>query len=70
CFLFAKRYHSAMRFVGPVRKELGIRTIFNILGPLTSPASASYQVMGVFDEKLVQPLAHVLHQLGVERGMV
>lgn len=70
CFLFAKRYHSAMRFVGPVRKELGIRTIFNILGPLTSPASASCQVMGVFDEKLVQPLAHVLHQLGVERGMV
>ncbi|WP_347979916.1 anthranilate phosphoribosyltransferase [Limosilactobacillus allomucosae] len=70
CFLFAKRYHSAMRFVGPVRKELGIRTIFNILGPLTSPASASCQVMGVFDEKLVQPLAHVLHQLGVDRGMV
>lgn len=70
CFLFAKRYHSAMRFVGPVRKELGIRTIFNILGPLTSPASASSQVMGVFDEKLVQPLAQVLHQLGVERGMV
>lgn len=70
CFLFAQRYHSAMRFVGPVRKELGIRTIFNILGPLTSPAGAAYQVMGVYDESLVEPLAKVLSNLGVKRGMV
>ena len=70
CFLFAQRYHSAMRFVGPVRKEMGIRTVFNILGPLTNPANASMQVMGVYDDKLVEPLAKVLHNLGVNRGMV
>lgn len=70
CFLFAQKYHSAMRFVGPIRKELGIRTIFNILGPLANPASATLQVMGVFAEELVEPMAHVLHNLGVRRGLV
>lgn len=70
CFLFAQKYHSAMRFVAPVRKELSIRTIFNILGPLSNPAGASYQLMGVYDESLVEPLAQVLLNLGVERGLV
>ena len=70
CFFFAQKYHSAMRFVGPVRKELGIRTIFNILGPLTNPAGASMQLMGVFDEALVEPLAQVLTNLGVKSGIV
>jgi anthranilate phosphoribosyltransferase len=70
CFLFAQRYHSAMRFVAPVRKELSIRTIFNILGPLANPAGASYQLMGVYDEALVEPLAQVLLNLGVKRGLV
>lgn len=70
CFLFAQTYHASMRFVGPVRKELGIRTIFNILGPLTNPAEANLELMGVFDESLVEPLAEVLSNLGVERGMV
>lgn len=70
CFLFAQRYHSAMKYVGPVRKELGIRTIFNILGPLTSPADARLQVMGVYSKDMVEPLAKVLHNLGVKKGMV
>ncbi|MGD6729861.1 MAG: anthranilate phosphoribosyltransferase [Pleomorphochaeta sp.] len=70
CFLFAQKYHSAMRFVAPVRKELYIRTIFNILGPLSNPAGASYQLMGVYDESLVEPLAQVLLNLGVKRGLV
>lgn len=70
CFLFAQKYHPAMKYVGPIRKELGIRTIFNILGPLTNPAGASMQVMGVYDEALVGPLAKVLKNLGVKRGMV
>jgi anthranilate phosphoribosyltransferase len=70
CFLFAQKYHSAMRFVAPVRKELSIRTIFNILGPLSNPAGASFQLMGVYDESLVEPLAQVLLNLGVERGLV
>ncbi len=70
CFFFAQKYHSSMRHVGPVRKELGIRTVFNILGPLTNPARANRQVLGVFSEKLVEPLAHVLSNLGVARGMV
>ncbi|MDC7247969.1 MAG: anthranilate phosphoribosyltransferase [Sphaerochaetaceae bacterium] len=70
CFLFAQKYHSAMRFVAPVRKELSIRTIFNILGPLSNPAGASYQLMGVYDESLVEPLARVLVNLGVKRGLV
>ncbi len=70
CFLFAQSYHKAMRFVGPVRKEIGIRTLFNILGPLANPAGASYQVLGVYDEALVEPLAHVLKNLGVKRALV
>ncbi|MPN07046.1 Anthranilate phosphoribosyltransferase [bioreactor metagenome] len=70
CFLFAQNYHSSMKHVGPVRKELGIRTIFNILGPLTNPASANMQVLGVYSEELVEPLARVLYNLGVKCGMV
>lgn len=70
CFLFAQNFHSSMRYVAPVRKELGVRTIFNILGPLTNPASANRQILGVYSEKLVEPLAHVLFRLGVKRGMV
>lgn len=70
CFLYAQTYHQAMRYVGPIRKELGIRTVFNILGPLTNPAGASLQVMGVYDEQLVEPLAKVLSNLGVKRAMV
>lgn len=70
CFLFAQRYYSAMKYVGPVRKELGIKTVFNILGPLANPAAAERQVMGVYDESLVEPLARVLSKLGVSRGMV
>lgn len=70
CFLFAQKYHTAMRYVGPVRKELGIRTIFNILGPLANPAGANMEVMGVYDETLVEPLARVLVNLGVKRAMV
>lgn len=70
CFLFAQKYHTAMKYVGHVRKELGIRTIFNILGPLANPASANMQVMGVYEEALAEPLAKVLSNLGVKRGMV
>lgn len=70
CFLFAQKYHTSMKYVGPVRKELGIRTVFNILGPLTNPAGATMQVMGVYSEEMVVPLAHVLSKLGVSRGMV
>ena len=70
CFLFAQTYHTAMRFVAPVRTELGIRTIFNILGPLANPAGANYQLLGVYDEKLVEPLAQVLLKLGVKRAIV
>ena len=70
CFLFAQKYHPAMRFVGAVRKEIGIRTMFNVLGPLANPAKANMQLMGVYDEALVEPLAHVLVNLGVKRTMV
>lgn len=70
CFLFAQSYHTAMKYVGPIRKELGIRTIFNILGPLANPASANLQIMGVYDESLVEPLAKVLSNLGVKRALV
>lgn len=69
CFMFAQCYHSSMRYVAPVRKEIGIRNIFNILGPLTNPAHANLQLMGVYDESLVEPLAKVLSNLGVKRGM-
>ena len=70
CFLFAQKYHTAMRFVGAVRKEMGIRTIFNILGPLANPAGANLQLLGVYSEDLVEPLARVLVNLGVKRAMV
>lgn len=70
CFLFAQKYHPAMKFAGPVRKEISIRTIFNILGPLSNPAKASMQLLGVYDESLVEPLAHVLKNLGLKRIMV
>lgn len=70
CFLFAQKYHTAMRFVGGVRKEMGIRTLFNILGPLANPAGASMQLLGVYSAELVEPLAHVLRNLGVKRAMV
>ncbi len=70
CFLFAQKYHSAMKYVGPVRKELGIRTVFNILGPLTNPAAANMEIMGVFDQSLVEPLARVLSNIGVKKAMV
>ncbi len=70
CFLFAQNYHIAMKYVAPIRRELGIRTVFNILGPLSNPAGASMELMGVYDEALVEPLAQVMYNLGVKRGMV
>lgn len=70
CFLFAQKYHTSMKYVGAIRKELGIRTVFNILGPLTNPASPTMQLLGVYDQSLVEPLARVLSSLGVKRGLV
>ena len=70
CFLFAQNYHIAMKYVAPIRKELGIRTVFNILGPLSNPAGANMELMGVYDQALVEPLAQVMANLGVNRGMV
>ena len=70
CFFFAQLYHTSMKYVGPIRKELGIRTVFNILGPLTNPSSPKKFLLGVYDASLVEPLAQVLMSLGVERGMV
>lgn len=70
CFFFAQKYHTSMKYVGAIRKELGFRTVFNILGPLTNPAKPTMQLLGVYDEYLVQPLAQVLINLGVRRGMV
>lgn len=69
CFLFAVKYHAAMKYVAPVRKTLGIRTIFNILGPLTNPAKANMQVLGVYSKELVNPMSRVLSNIGVKRGM-
>ena len=70
CFMFAQNYHIAMKFVAPIRKELGIRTVFNIIGPLTNPAGAKMELMGVYDRELVEPLAQVLCNLGVKSAMV
>ena len=70
CFFFAQKYHTSMKYVGAIRRELGFRTVFNILGPLTNPGHPSMQLLGVYDEYLVQPLAQVLMNLGVKRGMV
>lgn len=70
CFMFAQKYHSSMKYVGAIRKELGIRTVFNILGPITNPAKPKFQLLGVYDPLLVEPLAKVLTSLGTTRGMV
>ncbi len=70
CFFFAQKYHTSMKYVGTIRRELGFRTVFNILGPLTNPALPSMQLLGVYDEYLLGPLAQVLINLGVKRGMV
>ena len=70
CFLFAQNYHIAMKYVAPIRKELGIRTVFNILGPLSNPAGSNMELMGVYDQALVEPLVQVMANLGVNRGMV
>ena len=70
CFFFAQKYHTSMKYVGAIRRELGFRTVFNILGPLTNPASPKMQLLGVYDEYLAEPLAQVLIDLGVKRGMV
>ncbi len=70
CFMFAQKYHLSMKYVGAIRKELGFRTVFNILGPLTNPAHPTMQLLGVYDETLVEPLARVLSGLGVKRGLV
>lgn len=70
CFFFAQKYHTSMKYVGAIRKELGFRTVFNILGPLTNPARPSIQLLGVYDESLVEPLAQVLMSIGVKQGLV
>ena len=70
CFFFAQKYHTSMKYVGAIRKELGVRTVFNILGPLTNPGKPTMQLLGVYDEYLVEPLSQVLVSLGVKRGMV
>lgn len=70
CFMFAQKYHASMKYVGPIRKELGIRTVFNILGPLTNPAKPNHMLLGVYDDYLVEPLAKVLTSLGVKDGLV
>ncbi|MDD4715382.1 MAG: anthranilate phosphoribosyltransferase [Oscillospiraceae bacterium] len=70
CFLFAPVYHAAMKYAAPVRKEMGARTVFNILGPLSNPANASMQLLGVYDKALLEPLAQTLANLGVKRAMV
>ncbi|MCI8550927.1 MAG: anthranilate phosphoribosyltransferase [Lachnospiraceae bacterium] len=70
CFFFAQKYHTSMKYVGAVRKELGFRTVFNILGPLTNPGTPSMQLLGVYDDYLVEPLAQVLINLGIRKGMV
>lgn len=70
CFMFAQKYHASMKYVGPIRRELGIRTVFNILGPLTNPAHPKYMLLGVYDEYLLQPLAQVMMDLGIKQGMV
>lgn len=70
CFFFAQKYHTSMKYVGPIRKELGIRTVFNILGPLTNPANPKYHLLGVYNRSLAEPVAEVLMKLGSKRGMV
>lgn len=69
-FLFAQSYHKAMKFVGPVRAQIGIRTVFNILGPLANPANAEYMVVGVYEDRLLELVANVLKNLGIKRALV
>ncbi len=69
CFMFAQAYHSAMKYVGPVRRDIGIPTVFNLLGPLTNPAHANLQLLGVYKKELLEPMAKSLVKLGVKRGM-
>ena len=70
CFFFAQKYHASMKYVGPIRKELGFRTVFNILGPLTNPAHPDFYLLGVYDQYLAEPVAHVLKSLGAKRALV
>ena len=70
CFLFTQNYHISMKYVAQIREELGIKTVFNILGPLSNPAGANIELMGVYDKELVEPLAKVLYNLGVKRALV
>ena len=70
CFFFAQKYHTSMKYVGPIRKELGFRTVFNILGPLTNPATPDFYLLGVYDQYLTEPVAHVLKSLGAKRALV
>ena len=70
CFFFAQKYHTSMKYVGPIRKELGFRTVFNILGPLTNPATPDFYLLGVYDQYLAEPIAHVLKSLGAKRALV
>ncbi len=70
CFMFAQKYHTSMKYVGPIRKELGFRTVFNILGPITNPAYPTSMLLGVYDAELVEALAKVMSNLGMKRGMV
>ncbi len=70
CFFFAQKYHTSMKYVGPIRKELGFRTVFNILGPLTNPATPDFYLLGVYDQYLAEPVAHVLKSLGAKRALV
>ena len=70
CFFFAQKYHTSMKYVGAIRRELGFRTVFNILGPLTNPARPYYQLLGVYDESLLDTMPQVLTNLGVKRGLV
>lgn len=70
CFMFAQNYHIAMKYVAPIRRELGIRTVFNIIGPLSNPAGAKMELLGVYEEALVEPIAKALANLGVQNAMV
>lgn len=70
CFLFAQKFHGSMKFAAPSRREVGVRTVFNILGPLANPALTNYIVLGVYDEALMEPMAKVLMNLGIKGAMI